>query len=111
MLLYFNDRIVGFGFSHTQRCYTISQCWNDHSENAQWEKLPGRSEMAFFADEHCQGPFTSSARSFLNFSGTKLHNTVSSFMVIEHKYPVNGIVDLCHESALLTTTNSSTSRP
>ncbi|POM66516.1 Hypothetical protein PHPALM_17614 [Phytophthora palmivora] len=106
MHLYFNNRFMGFGFDHTQRCYTISHCWDDHSENAEWSGLPSPGEMAWFEDKYCAGESIAKSKSdgSIDFRGTKLHNKVSSFMVRQYGlYATDGIVDYCHENSTLST--------
>ncbi|KAG2815448.1 hypothetical protein PC119_g14853 [Phytophthora cactorum] len=104
MYVYFNDRRKLFSFEHTQRYYTISTCWDDLSRNSAWNNLPHASQMVWFKDQHCQGLSISQSgpKGFINFKGTKLYNTVSSFMAMEYSmYPLQGMMDKCHESAVL----------
>ncbi|KAL4150636.1 hypothetical protein PRNP1_010037 [Phytophthora ramorum] len=111
MQLFFNDRRVWFNFYITQRCYTISHCFKYQSVNAEWKGLPDSSEMVWFSDDDCQEVSIHDALTAgtINFKGGVLDNRVSSFMVRQYSmYPINGIVDYCHEYALLNSTNSST---
>ncbi|KAG2853444.1 hypothetical protein PC113_g14172 [Phytophthora cactorum] len=106
MHLYFNNRFMGFGFDHTQRCYTISHCWDDHSKNSEWSGLPNPGEMVWFEDKYCAGDSIAkdATKGSIDFKGSKLYNKVSSFMVRQYGlYATDGIVDYCHENSTLNT--------
>ncbi|EGZ10725.1 hypothetical protein PHYSODRAFT_371548, partial [Phytophthora sojae] len=114
MHLYFNDRFMGFGFSHSQRCYTISHCLDDHSKDSEWSGLSRLAKIAWYEDQYCAGASIArgGSKGSINFKGTKLYNKVSSFMVqLESLYPTDGMVDYCHEKSELninTSTNATT---
>ncbi|KAK1946640.1 hypothetical protein P3T76_002192 [Phytophthora citrophthora] len=110
MYLYFNNRFMGFGFSHTQRCYTISHCWDDHSKDSEWKNLPKQGGIVWYEDKYCNGVWTAKdgPKGSINFKGTKLYNKVSSSMVREYGlYPTDGVVDHCHENSVYNPSNAS----
>ncbi|KAL4168499.1 hypothetical protein KRP22_011898 [Phytophthora ramorum] len=110
MHLYFNNRFMGFGFDHTQRCYTISHCWDDHSKDSEWTGLPDPGQIVWYEDMYCAGDSISKSapKGSINFKSTTLYNKVSSFMVRQYGlYPTDGIVDYCHENAVRNATNAS----
>ncbi|RLN58446.1 hypothetical protein BBJ28_00006012 [Nothophytophthora sp. Chile5] len=115
MDLYFNDRFMRFSFETTQRCFTIAHCWDDHSADMEWKGLPNPSQLVVFENDHCQGQNESvsgpkGAVDLLHLRDGVLYNKVSSFMVMEYsKYPLNGIVDHCHEYAAFNSTRASAS--
>ncbi|POM69224.1 Hypothetical protein PHPALM_14505 [Phytophthora palmivora] len=109
MKLSFTDSAITFHFDTTQRCYTISHCFDDQSVNAEWSGLPDPSQLAFYSDNDCKGDVIHVAltRGKINFKGGFLYNKVSSFMVREYSmYPVNGIVNYCHEISLFNATGN-----
>ncbi|OWZ08512.1 hypothetical protein PHMEG_00018929 [Phytophthora megakarya] len=109
MQVYFNKRFMGFVFTHTQRCYTISHCWNDHSMNSEWRGLPKSAHMVWYEGDYCAGAFEvkNGPKGSIDFSNSRLYNRVSSFMVGENGlYATDGMVDHCHENSTLNTTNS-----
>ncbi|EGZ07352.1 hypothetical protein PHYSODRAFT_527911 [Phytophthora sojae] len=94
-------------FSTTQKCYTFSECLDDASVGADWEKIKGQA-IVFYEEEQCQGTKLIShtlPKGQVMFPSVK---GAKSFMVWEQGvYPTNGIEHECRERAILNTTGNS----
>ncbi|RLN89604.1 hypothetical protein BBJ28_00024948 [Nothophytophthora sp. Chile5] len=111
MLVYFNRGDMQSSIDTTQRCYTISHCWNN-IKDVEWIDGPNPSQLVLFMFDHCQGTpkVLPGPRGEHKLKGEPLCKKVSSFMVREYSvFPLNGFVDYCHENAVLNSTSTSAS--
>ncbi|KAG1695344.1 hypothetical protein DVH05_020381 [Phytophthora capsici] len=103
---------VNYSADKTQRCYSLS-CFNNKAALVSWEGLDAGDQLVFYDDDNCKGSFVQGKKKTswaLEFSTYNFKGKTSSFMIWEYStYPLNGMVDICQEKAVLTTVNSTSS--
>ncbi|KAL4094154.1 hypothetical protein PRIC1_009817 [Phytophthora ramorum] len=101
---------INYSADETQRCYSMS-CFDNKAAFVSWEDLASDGRLVFYDGGGCTGSYVKGydkSSWALEFSTVGFKGKTSSFMVWQYSvYPVNGLVDICEESAIVNNSSSS----